>query len=556
MSANITRTVGQSSNATSQRAHSGSPYLDDMNRNRNRIVRPIGLVCAAGLMIAACGDDAAEDANASEATDATEVTDDSTSSGEATNGFLGSYTLDDAEFGTQTTVTVSGSIRSIATNALPDHDTGEFPNEGNPNEISAQDLTYEYTTEPIYTGDRSAPRTTGVAVNGVKFEPGTAEAVTCATGGEFRVEALQDVYDLGLDFNNAHVQPSGEYHYHGASGLLAEAYSTDDDLVHVGFAADGFLMYYSKSGAYTSGYDLTTEVRSGTDCVGSGPLGGDTVEVEGTTPDGTFTSDWVWNEANGDLDECNGVEINGTYAYVVTDDYPFVSRCLNGEAAAGGGPGGGQGGGADLTDAAEALGVTIEELEAALGGQPPDLDAAAATLGTTVAELEAVLPAGPNGGGQGGGAGGGQGGDDAAGGDNSLASGPTNVGEHGPLSNADFDSNDEVTREELDTFIDDNPQRDIGLIAFFAESDTNGDDIIDEDELAVVDPATAFNGTDANADGQVSSEEADAYANEEGRTYRAIGLSAFFDLVDTNGDDVADADEIEAAHVSGLLARG
>ena len=53
-----------------------------------------------------------------------------------------------------------------------------------------------------------------------------------------------------LDFNNAHVQPTGEYHYHGISELLVDAYASDDDLVLVGFAADGHLMYYSKSGAY------------------------------------------------------------------------------------------------------------------------------------------------------------------------------------------------------------------------------------------------------------------------------------------------------------------
>jgi hypothetical protein len=78
----------------------------------------------------------------------------------------------------------------------------------------------------------------GVAVNGVKFEPETAETVACASGESYRVEALQDTDDLGFDFNNAHVQPTGEYHYHGVSQLLAEAADSGDDLVHVGFAAD------------------------------------------------------------------------------------------------------------------------------------------------------------------------------------------------------------------------------------------------------------------------------------------------------------------------------
>ena len=245
--------------------------------------------------------------------------------------YMDSYTLNDEEFGTSVAVDVTGTTRTIETNALPDHETGEFPNEGNPNTISAQDITYEFTTEPQFLGEETIARVPGVAVNGVKFEPSTAESVTCDSGETYSVDGLQDTYDLGMDFNNAHVQPTGEYHYHGISEMLVDAYGSDNDLVHVGFAADGFLMYYSKSGAYKSGYSLSTEPRVGTDCVGSGPLGGDSVEIEGTTPDGTFLSDWVHSDETGDLDACNGTEIGGTYVYIVTDNYPFIGRCLNGE---------------------------------------------------------------------------------------------------------------------------------------------------------------------------------------------------------------------------------
>jgi hypothetical protein len=330
--------------------------------------------------------------------------------------YLGSYTLDDEEFGTQVTVTVDGSTRTIQSNALPNTKTGEFPNEGNPNTSSAQDVTYSYTTEPTYVGSASQVRTTGVALNGVKFEPGTAESVTCTSGENFRVEALQDVYNLGLDFNNAHVQPTGEYHYHGVSDLLVDAFSTDDDLVLVGFAADGYLMYYSKSGAYTPGYELSTQARSGTGCTSSSALGGKSVDVEGTTPDGTYTSDWAFSESAGNLDSCNGATINGEYAYVITNAYPFVSRCLNGEVMAdagppaGGAPPGQSGVGApnesntgagsqagpgaappDLTSAATSLGVSVAELQNALGGPPPDFAEAAKTLGISEDKLTAAL---------------------------------------------------------------------------------------------------------------------------------------------------------------------
>lgn len=248
----------------------------------------------------------------------------------STSEYLGSYVLENEEFGTMVTVTVDSSTRTIETNALPDHETGEFPNSGNPNAISEQDLTWEFPIEPTFTGTATEARTPGVGVNGVKLEPATAETVTCASGETFRVEALQEDFDLGLDFNNAHVQPTGEYHYHGTSELLVEAYATDGDLVHVGFAADGYLIYYSKSGAYTSGYELSTEERSGVGCTGSGALGGATVDIDGTDPDGTYTSDWVFTGA-GHLDECNGVTIDGQYAYIMTDEYPYISRCLMGE---------------------------------------------------------------------------------------------------------------------------------------------------------------------------------------------------------------------------------
>jgi hypothetical protein len=335
-------------------------------RKRSVLVLPL----AATLLMSACGSSDSSSADTTEApadeitesteadtatidSPAVEVSDTETTAAPAksdagdASAYLGSYTLMDEEFGTMTTVTVDGDSRTIVSNALPDHETGEFPNDGNPNTISEQDASYDYPAEPTFVGAATTAMTPGVAVNGVKFEPATAETVTCESGETLRVEALQDVYNLGLDFNNAHVQPTGEYHYHGISELLADAYSTDDDLVHVGFAADGYLMYYSKSDAYSSGYALSTVARSGTDCVGSSALRSVGVEIEGTTPDGTYASDWEWSDANGELDECNGVEIDGEYAYLITDEYPFVSRCLNGEFTATGPGAGGPPPGAD-----------------------------------------------------------------------------------------------------------------------------------------------------------------------------------------------------------------
>lgn len=345
--------------------------------------------------------------------------------------YLGDYTLTDDVFGTEVTVTVNGSTRTIHANALPNHATGTFPNSGNPNTITEQSKTWTFPAEPTWTGTATGVRTTGVALNGVKFEPGTAETISCSSGETYRIEALQGLYDLGFDMNNAHVQPNGEYHYHGISPLLVDAFDDSSDLVLLGFAADGHLIVYSKSGAYRSGYTLSTSDRAGTNCTPS-LRNTASINLAGTTPDGTYTSDWVHTGGSNTLDECNGTTINGTYVYLVTDSYPFVPRCLFGSfSETGAPPAGGGGAGAmpgtptmqpptgggtsaptmpppstaptdgnlpatptgpvDLETVAAELGVDVEALRLALGPPPPDLEAAAAELGINVNDLRQAL---------------------------------------------------------------------------------------------------------------------------------------------------------------------
>ncbi|SVB90569.1 uncharacterized protein METZ01_LOCUS243423, partial [marine metagenome] len=56
-----------------------------------------------------------------------------------------------------------------------------------------------------------------------------------------------------------------------------------------------------------------------------------------------------------------------------------------------GGPGDHPGGPLDLTEAAEALGVTVAELQVALGPPPPNMAGAAATLGVDVEVLRELI---------------------------------------------------------------------------------------------------------------------------------------------------------------------
>lgn len=244
--------------------------------------------------------------------------------------YFDSYSLISKIFGTKTIVTVSDTERTMVTNALPDHKTGAFPRKGNPNTISEQNKNYTFPLNPKYTGKATWVREPGVALNGVKFEPGTAEVVVCETGENYRVEAFQDVIDLGLDFNHAHVQPTGEYHYHGTPTSVIEEFDTGKDLVHVGFAHDGFPIYYSKSNAYKPSYKLLDGTREGEDCVYENPK--ETIKIAlNDDHDGTYGSDFEYVANSGDLDECNGITIDGKYMYLVTNEFPYVSRCLMGE---------------------------------------------------------------------------------------------------------------------------------------------------------------------------------------------------------------------------------
>ena len=247
------------------------------------------------------------------------------------SAFLGEYEVLDSTFGTETRVRFENGYRTIVSNALPDHETGAFPNGDNPNAISPQDKVWSFPLDPVFTGQPQPAYEIGVAINGVKFEPGTDEKVICSSGEVYPVEGLQDVVNLGMDLNNAHVQPSGEYHYHGISDLMVELLSSEADLVHVGFARDGHLIYYSKSSQYSSSFRLGSGIRDGSECFYTpGKPGSQPVEF-GSAKDGSLTDDWEYFSSYGDLDECNGSIVEGSYKYFVTDTFPFFPRCLMGE---------------------------------------------------------------------------------------------------------------------------------------------------------------------------------------------------------------------------------
>jgi len=269
--------------------------------------------------------------------------------------YSGTYT---GTYSTSGTLTATwswacGTGRRILTgNGLPNHVVGTFPNAGNPNTITVQNINASMTLTPTKSAGNTMVGPGGASVyarNSVKFDPGTAG--TCpgtmtktsdcnlANGTDvWRIEALgQSSFNFGVDTNNAHVQPGGIYHYHGMpEGLLINAGVSDSNrkMVLVGWAGDGYPVYARY--CYTSAMDATSPLK-----ICSTSFAVDTIADAGRpsaalVPLGAFQSDWNYVAGSGDLDDCNGRTgvtpefPSGIYYYMATDTYPFFSRCIKG----------------------------------------------------------------------------------------------------------------------------------------------------------------------------------------------------------------------------------
>lgn len=234
-------------------------------------------------------------------------------------------------------IRVVGKQRVIESNGIPDHETGRFPNRDNPNAIREQDyvLTIPVDPEPANRPTPVRRDLFGVALNGVVFDPGTAEYYRGERGSEWNYEALSGAVDLGLDDHHAHVQPTGAYHYHGLpTGLFERLSGGRKQMTLIGWAADGYPIYGLYG--YDDPEDASTEVRMLTS---SYQLKQGRREGRGSPRgeyDGSFTADYEYVAGSGDLDECNGrfgvtPEFpDGTYHYVLTKDYPFIPRLFHG----------------------------------------------------------------------------------------------------------------------------------------------------------------------------------------------------------------------------------
>ncbi|MAV16418.1 MAG: hypothetical protein CMG08_06400 [Candidatus Marinimicrobia bacterium] len=260
--------------------------------------------------------------------------------------------------------TSNKTSRLLSGNGVPNHEVGTFPNENNPNSIKEQNINQSFTLCPTLVSDTGVSvggpaGAIAYAINSVKFDPATGgrcnDSGECSMAqgqGNWNIEALgHNTFDFGEDMNHAHVQPTGEYHYHGMPELLIDFLGSSDAMTLVGWASDGFPVY-ARNG-YSDANDLNSSIiklrssyklksvpdqgRPSILTVLNGGMGQGTTYPNTSIEMGAFTQDFEYVKGSGDLDECNGrIGVtpefpNGIYYYVVTDDFPYFSRCLKGE---------------------------------------------------------------------------------------------------------------------------------------------------------------------------------------------------------------------------------
>lgn len=244
---------------------------------------------------------------------------------------------------------IIGEYLSITANGIPDHLVGKFPNKENPHTILPQEYHFEIyfdnskniNPEPLkdinknYRGPSGRPF--GVSLNGVLFDPGTAEYWKGNKELGWNYCALGAAIPLGLDEHHAHVQPNGAYHYHGIpTGLLENlGFNSISHSPLIGWSADGYPVYalngYNKNNPkmviqHRSSFRLKNGFRPHPP---NGP---------GGKFDGTFIQDYEFIKGLGTLDKCNGCFTitpefpEGTYAYFLTEEWPIIPRYFKGKA--------------------------------------------------------------------------------------------------------------------------------------------------------------------------------------------------------------------------------
>ena len=238
----------------------------------------------------------------------------------------------------------------IQVNAIPNYDFNDNSAEFK-HPVAAIDRTLEIPKNPKLSKKitpLSLKTDNAIFLNGIKLDRLAAacygvgrgrlgeEKIGCFDPNQpFRYDPMSPLNAFGTDSHNAHVQRSGEYHYHGDPNALYKEDRTQESPV-IGFAADGFPIYgpYIQDAQTNSirkvrsSYQLKSGKRS--KILYQGQLF-DPNHTFTEDHNGRFEDDWEYVVNLGDLDECNGMYHNGSYGYYVTETFPWVLNCFKGK---------------------------------------------------------------------------------------------------------------------------------------------------------------------------------------------------------------------------------
>jgi len=229
------------------------------------------------------------------------------------------------------TISATNGKCLFSTNAIPNHDFNDG-NQAFPNDVSAQNIQLEISAAPSIANSVTAlslGTDNALFLNGVKVDLLAAGCYGVGNGKvgcndintPWRYDPMHPAAGFNVDSHNAHAQPTGAYHYHGNPNAMFD--NSDSGAVSpvIGFAADGFPIYgpfYDDNGTVKRAAP-SYKIKDGTRP--SGP---------GGAYDGSFRDDYEYVSGLGTLDECNGMTLNGSYGYYVTDGYPYVLGCYKG----------------------------------------------------------------------------------------------------------------------------------------------------------------------------------------------------------------------------------
>lgn len=282
-------------------------------------------------------------------------------------------------------LTYSKSSIVLQTDGIPNHSRDEYyavpksqdvvvPDETTAvivkDPTKAQNYKFSIPTTPKYSVNTTkAPLgSIGVMISGsILYNPYEGDGKTPAMANNFTITNSDGITASFVDNCAGHPTPmQGAYHYHGLSSCVTAKVDKKAKPSHIiGFALDGFPIYGDRD---VKGRQLTAK----------------------------------------NLDQCNGINSatpefpKGIYHYVLlgTADARSSIDCFHGvvdesqiQQMPNMGPGPGMGGPMpDLAAAASKLGISEEQLRAALGNRiPPDFVAAAKNLGVTQAALVEAL---------------------------------------------------------------------------------------------------------------------------------------------------------------------